>query len=165
MKRIALIFSTCLLSLALFSGCEKCDLPAHEGDEIAPSALLTAGPWDLEAIEFTHYKDGGQGENWTEDYGPGTENGICTFEFFDDYECVMIDENDEADEPYTVYSDGNMRIGDKLFRIEELSEERLELVVFYGECGDYEDDDDDDEEAEDEDDDEDFEEEHMYFKR
>lgn len=160
MKYFAVVFFTCLLSIATLTGCEKCELPAHEGDEVIPSAMLTEGLWDLEAIEFTSYDDGNQGENWTEDYGPGTENGICTFEFFDNNECVMIDENDEADEIYTVYSDGNMRIGDQFYRVEELSENNLELVAFFGECGD-----DDDEDEDEEDDDEDGDEEHMYFKR
>lgn len=148
MKKYAITLLAFLFTGFILTSCSEKEEFEYEGNEIAPSAMLTDGAWDLEWISFTHFEDDGTSEEWTEAFGVGTDNGICTFEFSPENTCVMVDVTDVVEDSYSVYDDGTMSIGDVLYRVEELTDDVLDLVVFYG-----------DEEEED------GEQEHMHFTR
>lgn len=146
LKKVAFL-SSCLLGLLLFTACETVECHLDEDQNgIAPSELLTQSVWDLQWVEFNLADENGA-LSWTEDFGEFTDNGICTFDFREDNTCTMIDDENEEENEYVVYEDGNMRIGDELYIVEKLTETVLDLVVVYG------------------DDCEETEEEHMHFER
>ena len=157
-KKIPYFLFACFFAL-LLSSCEECEEFEYEGSEIAPYELLTDGVWDMEFIEFTEYEDGQPGNVWSEEFGFGTDNGICTFDFDEENTCLIVDVGSEESNTYVLYEDGNLMIGEQLYEIRTIDEETLELAVIEYACeGDDDDDgwfggDDDDDEGEDDDDD------------
>lgn len=129
MIRKSIFFLATLMTAFVFSACEtiECDWD-DDMEGVEPSQMLTDGVWDLDWVEYTDLEDP-QAFSWTEDFGAFSENGICTFEFGLDNHCIMIDEEEEAEERYVVYEDGNIRIGEFLYEVQELSESVFEIVA------------------------------------
>ena len=137
MVKKAAFFLACLLGFSFFTACETVTCHELEGEEMTPSQMLTDGIWDLKWIETTDLEDE-QATSWTEEYGLGTDNGICTFDFDEDNTCVMIDVESEEENEYVMYRDGNLTIGGDPYFVEELTDKVLELVTLEGEnCDEF----------------------------
>jgi hypothetical protein len=87
-------------------------------------------------------------------YGPGTENGECTFEFGHDFKYVMIDDGNKETYRFSYLPQNRIVLDGDTYMVEVLTEDALELVIFYG-----------DGDCSDEIDEGNGTEEHMYFGR
>lgn len=129
----------CIFALSVFSSCEKIEcFEDFDEESIDPSSQLLNGVWDLNMISYREFDEGQAGNSVTEPFGPGTENGECTFEFTNEFECTMVDDENEESFRFSYLPKDRIRIGKDIYQVEVLNENALELVVFScnGECSD-----------------------------
>ncbi|MEM0999094.1 MAG: hypothetical protein AAGN35_18695 [Bacteroidota bacterium] len=120
-----------LLTLGFATSCDHhVDCFEGEGNEASPSTMLTDGIWDLGWVRSTEIAGGQAIETNTEAFGEGTTNGVCTFEFQPELECIMIDVGGEQINDYRVFENGDLRIGGTTYRIQNLSADVLEILAF-----------------------------------
>jgi len=122
----SILIAALLIGLS-FSACEK-SFEWPDADEIETLEMLKGDPWDLDDVASWEMQDGNQTFTTYELFGEGTDNGICTFSFYDDY-CIMVDVQDETSEPLTMFDNNQLVIGDEIYTIGVLTETRLELLV------------------------------------